>query len=118
MSLGRPAECVLSLPLGPVEKLVLLGLLKHGDYRTGGESFPKNETLRGYSGASESSVRRALQTLITHRWIKVLAPATRYKPVTYHVNIDAIVNYGVRTNHPLPDADSKSPPKRLTLLAK
>lgn len=95
-----------------------MGLIRHSDYRTGGESFPKNETLCKYSGASESSVRRALQTLTASRWVKVFAPATRYKPTTYQVNFDAIVNYEERTNRHVSDSDSKPSQKRLSLLSK
>jgi hypothetical protein len=115
---SRPAECVLTLPLSSVEKLVLQGLLKHSDYRTGGESFPKNETLCHYAAASERSVRRALRELTTKRWIKVTAPATRYKPVTYQVNIAAIVGHSERASRHQADPDSKNAQKRLNLPAK
>lgn len=113
----RPADCVLTLPLSSVEKLVLQGLIKHSDYRTGGKSFPKNETLCTYATSSERSVRRALRELTSKRWIKVTAQATRYKPTTYQVNIAAIVGYGERTSRHQADPDSRTAQKRLNLPA-
>jgi hypothetical protein len=84
------------LPIGPIEKSVLHGLIKHANYTTGADSYPGVETLAWYSGVTGRAVQIALKKLIAGEWIELQAPGGRYQPATYRVRLDVIRSAAAR----------------------
>ena len=78
--------------LHPHERLVLLSLLQHAD-SDGSNAAPALERLASCTGLSESSARRARESLRSRfSLIEVRQPATNRRPATYGVDLAAVLD--------------------------
>lgn len=96
MSLHQIRDAVLSLPLTMIEKLVLLGLIRHAHYTSGMESFPGNERLQIYASARERAVQMAVRVLIERSFIEIQEPPRQHQPTKYRVHLHKIKTAAAR----------------------
>lgn len=71
--------------LTPPERLVLLALVTHANWRTGEDARPGVETLAELCGVNRRTIQRALRTLEERRLIARQAEAGHYLAVTYRL---------------------------------
>jgi hypothetical protein len=66
---------------------VLMSLVAHAQWNTGGEAWPSLATIAAKSRVSKSTAQRCIRRFLGENYLVVQTPASRRRPVTYAFNL-------------------------------